>query len=65
MPVDSEGRAKSGLISNVENLKGQTDENLNFEGWIYTLRGYSLRLKNFENCYGKRRITQEIMLYCL
>ena len=25
-------------------LKGQTNENLNFDGWNYTLRGYSLRL---------------------
>ena len=25
-------------------LKGQTDENLNFDGLIYTVRGYSLRL---------------------
>ena len=47
MPVDSEGRAKSGLKSNVENLKGQTDENLNFEGWIYIPLGdtrYVLRI---------------------
>ena len=29
-------------------LKRHTDEKLNFDGWIYTLRGCSLHLKNFE-----------------
>ena len=28
-------------------LKGQTDEKLYFDGWIYSLMGYSLRLQNF------------------
>ena len=33
---------------NIFILEGQTDEKLNFDEWIYTSRGYSLCLLNFE-----------------
>ena len=43
-------------------LKGLADGRLNFDRWMYTIRGYLLNLENFEICYTYKHF---LMFFCI